>query len=345
MASFRFEICNDSTVEQLIGFIDEHWKQDHIFVRSRQLFDWQHKLALGEYSFVLAFDKTNNKICGVLGFILTSQYSNSLRDEREAWLAIWQVSEALKSPGLGVGMLNFLKTTYQLKTICAFGLSEGVVPLYKALKYEVSVLNHHVLVNPKIETFSILEAGEWQPSKKKILDTGYSLKNLNPTSIKKICDKHASGIFVTRPLKDANYIINRYVNHPIYEYDIYSVVKNNEAVAILVTRNIIIKGATIVRIIDYQGEFVHFSFLNNSFLAVLDKYGAEYIDFMQFGIPIEVLEKAEFVDIYSIKEMVVPDYFSPFLKKNIIIDFAFKTEMENMEFFICKGDSDQDRPS
>ena len=56
------------------------------------------------------------EIVGVLGFILTSQYSTSLLSQREAWLAIWKTSPKLKSPGVGVGMLNFLIKTFKLVT-------------------------------------------------------------------------------------------------------------------------------------------------------------------------------------------------------------------------------------
>ncbi|EOW3520763.1 hypothetical protein ACOWVB_000374 [Campylobacter coli] len=40
---------------------------------------------------------------------------------------------------------------------------------------------------------------------------------------------------------------------------------------------------------------------------------------------------------------IIPNYFEPFEKKNILIKFAYKTKVNNYAIF--KGDSDQDRPS
>ena len=39
---------------------------------------------------------------------------------------------------------------------------------------------------------------------------------------------------------------------------------------------------------------------------------------------------------------IVPNYFEPFLKQNINIDYAFKSKSP---YVIFKGDSDQDRPN
>ena len=40
---------------------------------------------------------------------------------------------------------------------------------------------------------------------------------------------------------------------------------------------------------------------------------------------------------------IIPHYFEPFLKKNVSIEFAYKTKERNYAFF--KADGDQDRPS
>ena len=40
---------------------------------------------------------------------------------------------------------------------------------------------------------------------------------------------------------------------------------------------------------------------------------------------------------------VIPNYFEPFLKKNVSIEFAYKAKENNYAIF--KADSDQDRPN
>ena len=106
MTSVEFGICTKDKVEALIDFIDKHWKQDHVFVRNRELFNWQHK-SKDLYNFVLAVEDEN--IIGILGFIPTSQFSDELIVNNEIWLAIWKVRDDIQMPGLGLLMLKFLK--------------------------------------------------------------------------------------------------------------------------------------------------------------------------------------------------------------------------------------------
>ena len=95
MTSVEFEICTKDKVEALIDFIDKHWKQDHVFVINRELFNWQHK-SKDLYNFVLAVEDEN--IIGILGFIPTSQFSDELIVNNEISEARIQstLSECLK---------------------------------------------------------------------------------------------------------------------------------------------------------------------------------------------------------------------------------------------------------
>ena len=43
------------------------------------------------------------------------------------------------------------------------------------------------------------------------------------------------------------------------------------------------------------------------------------------------------------EEIIVPNYFEPFEKKNVKLEIAYKSKSDNYVAF--KGDSDQDRPN
>ncbi len=148
----KISLCDFSDVEQLLSFIDSDWKKDHIFVRDRKLFDWQHK-GKDNYNFVVA--KNEDDIVGILGYIPLAQYSSILAENNELWLAIWKVKDGINKPGLGLMMLKFLNKKYNNPSICSIGLSKQVIPIYKAFKYQIGVLSHLAFFNNGMDDFKI----------------------------------------------------------------------------------------------------------------------------------------------------------------------------------------------
>ena len=76
----KFLLDKDHKVD-LIKFINENWRENHIFVRNSEVFDLQHRYENG-YTFVI--NRTDNKIDSILGYIYTNSELNSF------WLAIWK---------------------------------------------------------------------------------------------------------------------------------------------------------------------------------------------------------------------------------------------------------------
>jgi hypothetical protein len=343
MARFKFETCPVKSIEELIHYIDSDWVKNHIFVHSQELLDWQHKDIEGKcYNFILARDVKTGEICGVLGYIFTSHFSLALKENKDVWLAIWKVKEGARYIGLGLKLLGYLKREHKVRTICSIGLSQMVVPMYKALNFNVGQLEQFVLINDRCVNNQILSKGSFQPS---VItpNSDYSLDKLTSAQLSKIPNSVSAHIFVTEPKKNNEYIENRFSKHPIYDYDIYSVNFNDEIKGILVVRLIEKEGSKVLRIIDYQGDSKHLSHLNLQFMSLLETHNCEYIDFMQYGITDEILAASGFVNSRDIDGLVVPDYFEPLVKKNMRLDFARLGNSDT--FFLCKGDSDQDRPS
>lgn len=344
MAKFKFKIetCLQENVDELCEYIDSDWVKEHIFVKSRLLLDWQHLNKDGQYNFIVARDPLNNEICGVLGFIFTSHFSEELESERDVWLAIWKVREGPKYSGLGLKLLAYLKREYKVKTICSIGLSKTVVPMYKFLNFDVGQLKQFVLINTSIEKYNVVELGSYTPTIAKS-DSDYALKKLNKESLLSISKLETKALFHSYPKKNIEYIINRYVIHPMFSYDIYSIDFHGIIKGLIVTRMIEINNSKVMRIIDFQGDYASLSYLNKQLMAIIVKKGCEYIDFVQKGIPDDYLISTGFVEVNNIGGLIVPEYFEPLVKKNIALDYARLGEDSN--FLLCKGDSDQDRPS
>ena len=82
--------------------------------------------------------------------------------------------------------------------------------------------------------------------------------------------------------------------------------------------------------------------LNHAFFN--DKI-VEYIDFYYHGIPDRYLIKTGFKIRKNNSKIVIPNYFEPFLRENIEINYAVKKTSYLYKQFLFKGDCDQERPN
>ena len=85
--------------------------------------------------------------------------------------------------------------------------------------------------------------------------------------------------------------------------------------------------------------------LRSFFLEILQKYEAEYLDFYSYGIPLNILKKAGLINKKKYNKLIIPDYFEPFVNKNIGITIGYKRYNTNGKIRIFKADGDQDRPN
>lgn len=330
--TLRFELCEAGKVDALITFIDIHWKKNHIFVHNRQLFDWQYRNRAGDYNFVLALK--DSEIIGVLGFIPTWHFSEELTDRKQLWLAIWKVRDDVKMPGLGLTLLNFLKSELNVKTVCSLGLSQQVVPIYKALKYRVGQLNHYAFFNQNRNAFTFV-----QPPENYLVDC-----NTDELHYKRITDASVlldeAALFTSEPRKDSSYMDARYLSHPMYDYCVYLIKGEDIPALLLVFRVIQVNDIAIGRIVDVQGGNIIDEKYNSVMSRIIDKYDLDYIDVVCNQIACNTGTGFKSSIKYN---FALPNYFEPLERSNVIIDYAYKSEFEHLTIY--RGDSDQDRPN
>ncbi len=327
--STSIELCSDNKVKKLLDFIDVHWAKNHIFVKQKELFDWQHK-SLDGYNFVLACD--SNSIVGALGFIPTSHFSSKLSTNKETWLAIWKVIDDPKYVGIGIGLLDFIATQFNFTTICSVGINTKVMKLYKALGFTIGELEHRAFFNQSFKDFNITSP----PSNYKTIAkrSNVLFKELSNEDELKSCEQ----LFTSYPRKDTTYIINRYLRHPQYLYKCVKVYKAEKLFSLFIYRIISIKNAKIARIVDVQGGNILSSEFNTPFINFLTEQELEYVDIVS-NLPAS--EHIGFKHNLS-DNFIVPNYFEPFILSNVPIYYAYKSEKP---ITIFRGDSDQDRPN
>lgn len=343
--NYTLHICLESELFELQKFINDHWKKNHVLSISKELMDWQYYKKDNKcYNFVIAKHNDTNEIYGILGFIPTSHFDKSIQ-ELDLWLAIWKVRVGNKVSGLGLSLLHFLVNKKRPRSISAFGLSRAVIPIYKYFGYKMGILSHYYIINNKKENFYLI--GNFDNhyynrpiniEEKKFV--GYD-KNQFYQLTKKLGNFTSSE---TIPAKSLTYLYNRYVCHPVYDYHIYGLLNKNVIVGFLVLRLVSYSSYYALRVIDYFGDITGISGTFKEFQKLLHDYNAEYVDCYNMGFDEEMMTNSGFIKKKSSSKVIIPNYFEPFEKKNVELNYAFKCD-KNLNFFVCKGDSDQDRPN
>ena len=148
-------------------------------------------------------------------------------------------------------------------------------------------------------------------------------------------------VFILNP----NYIINRYFNHPNYKYKIYILRDNQKYLcSLLVVRKIRFKNSSLLRLVDYQGNKNFLSRIYTPLQELLKAEKSEYIDFYQHGLAEKIFKNSGFINTEE-TNFIVPNYFEPFVRKKIKLNFAYKSSVKNKKIYFFKGDGDQDRPN
>jgi hypothetical protein len=317
--------------DAILDFIRTEWKADHIFCRNRDFFLYQYQED-EKLNFIISLSDTNH-INGILGFIKSSSNSQSA-----AWASIWKVSKNNGNSMLGLELMNHLRSMFPGKLMSA-GINERTIPLYKYLGIYTGKLKMFVMMNDKLSNFEV--AGVNIPFSRKPFSTNkyYSLKLLADKSFS------LKNISQYIPQKDELYLSKRYFQHPIYKYQCYGIYNKGALSSILVTRIQSINKHNVLRIVDYIGDEADLKYVAVNIYDMLLKDGFEYVDFLCYGFKTNELFAANFLDVdLTADDLIVPNYFSPFIKKNITINFFADTP--NLELLkICKADGDQDRPN
>ena len=147
------------------------------------------------------------------------------------------------------------------------------------------------------------------------------------------------------PTKSDEYVVNRYIKHPIYKYYVYALLRNEIIEALCILRPIYINGTTVIRFVDYIGENNSFPKIAYYLNEIILQHNAEYIDIYSYGIPLKVLSQSGFMNRYDYDDLIVPDYFEPFERSNNNVSFAYKNINNENPIRLFKSDGDTDRPS
>lgn len=342
---YDIRLCRENEYEDMRSFLKKYWKDKHIFVLSKELFDFQHlNKRTHEYNFIIAREKSTNDIHAILGFVPTNQYDEDI-ERLMVWPCIWKNRKDVNRKGLGVTMYYHLKNMFNIETISILGISEVALSIYKHWNFTSGKIQQFAMPNVLVYREQ-LSCGLLKHYKTSFEDNEekYVLQRMNLDEYN-LLEEQNPIYKVNSIYKSKKFYINRYFNHPTYKYIFYAVKLENVVKSIMICRVCGDGNTNCIRIVDYIGEIRYLKEVRCQIQTLLQENEYEYIDLVEVGLDSSEIRKAGFINRTDYDDVIIPNYFEPFLKQNIDLDYAYKTIVDDSKEVFFKADADQDRPN
>jgi hypothetical protein len=96
--------------------------------------------------------------------------------------------------------------------------------------------------------------------------------------------------------------------------------------------------------VDYHGDPDALTTLSAVWQYLMDEFDAEYIDMYCHGALEDPLRSSGMTELDPTGDVIIPNHFEPFLKRNVVINWAYKSPAGTHPQ-VFKADADQDRPN
>jgi hypothetical protein len=235
--SVTFRYASLEEYPRISAFLDEHWAKDHIYVRSRALFDWtftrtNHWNESG-YSFALAED--GGEIVGILGGIpfdlnVFGKRSNGV------WIVNYAVRPDHRKGSTALQLLSMFRRD-AFPVVIACGLNPATTVIYRVLRGLVlPEMPRHFVVLPGAEERMVdllcITYPEWPRGRALSVAGAFRLDSAQeggaeagdgvPLRWDEI-DWPQIATQTVGPVRDADYLNWRYQKHPSFQYRFLSV--------------------------------------------------------------------------------------------------------------------------
>ena len=332
--------CLKSDIAGIMTFLGEHWSPNHALSRSRKLMDWQHSGTSGrDYDFVGAFDR--DEVFGCLGFINTSRFDPALAGCDTVWLTTWKARKDAP-PGLGLQLHAFVDKNVPHHAIGTVGNNLQVAVIYRALRYQTGAMTQHYVLNPAMKSFCLAGVPVGAPRAGNCERDNCVLRLCSGSDLEAMRDVFHNVECV--PRKSACYFKTRFIEHPFYSYEVYAIEREGRPLGVLACRLAGAEGAKALRIVDVYAPDSALAGLAEPLQKLLVAKNAEYADFYQSGHGQDAMCAAGLLTLDSAGEVIIPNYFEPFVRRNVAINWACKIKGDG-QWCPVKADCDQDRPS
>ena len=369
-----------SEYDKIAAFIDRYWARDHIYCRSRSLFDWtfaDNPSWQGEgYSFATA--RLGDEIVGILGAIPFAL--NLFGETRPAcWLANWMVAPSARTTAAGLRLMRVFTDELGWNAF-SLGINEPVTPLYRAMRWElVTDWPRWVMLRPgqRHQCLALLRQchPDWTDTRIQSLIDRVGEQQKIGASFPKISrslhrDWDSRGwahisVELVGATRDFDYLSWRYRDHPSFDYE-FLTISDGERQGLLIWRgqNVVsdtsgsgvIVVARVARIVEFLPSSADNARHLINFLGEwMDEHDVAFADcYMQHKHYCEWLSKSGFERVDNVPDgKHFPSRFSPLDGKpgnirsaiKVTPDVSGKMQLRPESWYWTKSDSDQDRPN
>lgn len=331
--NYEIRFAKYEDIDKIMKFIKDEWSETHILANNKEFFLYENTNEDGTVNFVIVIDLVSDFIVAVHAFY---KYGNS----PDYFGGLWKAKRT-NVPLLGVMLKKFLYDNLQYRSFSSVGSNPNTtIPIQKKLGFVTGKLNHFYILGGREYKIAVIN------DPKKIIVNEKEKEQfclLYISDFDALSDFNFQRNFYIKPFKSATYIEKRYFKHPVYNYKVFRLTQGSHKFdSLLICREVVVNQSKVLRIIDFIGEASYLGHLYSALQRLLIDGEYEYIDFYCYGISNEILRDSGFVFRNDQDYNIIPNYFEPFVQQNIDIYFH-TTEKEGIR--ICKGDSDQDRPS
>lgn len=330
----EISLAKISDTKAIMTFMNDIWREGHILSKHKELF--LHEFQDGNnLNFIIAKDNGANLV-GIFGFI---KYNSSENPDIAG--SLWKVDPKVKEPLLGLKMREYFQENIKHKFFAAPGAGLQTKPIYKMIKMNWNRMEQYYIVNPTVSQFHIAKNPKMKQINQKI-DKKVQVYKVNSRMDIEAFDFNKDNNIV--PRKDLIYFEKRFINYPIYKYDIFCVKKENSVENIFVCRKSSYNGRVAYRIVDFYGDLCYINEIINFLYEYIVENDFEYIDFVEYGFEKKKLENAGFTALdFDSDTTIIPNFFEPYVAQNVPV-YCVSDKTEGT-FRQCKADGDQDRPN
>ena len=338
---YIFRLAKVNEANNIMLYLSNNWDKKHILANNKKYFLYQFRNKK-KLNIVISINKKNKQIYSIHSFI---PYSENKKGKNICG-SIACVNKKKKIPPF-LGLETFRRMKLITKPITYLGIGTNpktMIPIIKKyLKHHTGTMNHYYILNKNIDKnkFKIAKVKNFKSSK----FNGNKLNNLktkeifDPLELKSFLNLNMS--YANLPYKDLKYIEKRYFNHPLFKYRFFCLeTKNKKKKGILICRVINMRSNSVFRIIDFVGNKEVLFLINELCFEILNTEKHEYVDLLCAGIKFHLLRRAGFVYKSEKDKNIIPDYFRPFIRKNVQVWY----EKNKKNLILFKGDADQDTP-
>ncbi len=378
----RIEIhgCRHSDVEAVQRFIDQHWRPGHILTRDEALFRWQFDSTrkTGHEGFSILLAREQDRVVGMLGLI---GFDFNVRGMviPGVWLSQWTTLPEVRSLGVGMDLLWAVRDL-GYEAIFVLGANEIARKIYAAMGFEIlPSVPRWVGVFDIEGAIQLLKraAPSEQVNRLRQFCAEYAIdRRLQASKTPQVqildscetfagewdrfCTNELQRSFVG-PNKDAAYLNWRYINHPLFKYEMRLALeaKTRKIVGLAVFRIEKVRGSDekILRIVEFLSSPQAEAPLGESLVGAARDSGVIFADFYCTSEKrASALENVGFQRVVPTDRIACfPARFQPLEAEHSEIAAAFwlsgglRKELgklaELQELYDTKADSDQDRPN